>query len=429
MRVATEQGFEFWHATGTLYSAAGLLLSGHSEEGLQLFEKGLEAYRATGAGLGLTYYLSILGEAFMQAGRFEEARRAFDNALELVETNDERFQEAELHRLSGELHLLETKDEAAAAACFNRAIEIARSQQGRAWELRATVSLARLWYQQGRGHHAFTVLTAIFESFTEGSGHPDVVDAAALLKELRNERLQDDVAAGIKYVRDCIPPPMKGRVSVDWRYVPSSTLGGDILGYHWVDDEHLALYMIDVTGHGLDSALLAITITNVIRSGFLPGADLREPDQVLAALNQAFRGAQHGHRYYTIWYGVYHAAGRTLRYASGGHPAAVVIAPGDAQPLLLPATGTVMGILRHAQFPAQTSRIAAGARLFVFSDGVYEIRRDKCAVWDLSACISRLTALSRAEENPMDTLLAHVRELRGSHHLDDDFSIIEADLH
>src|SRR3712207_6804443 len=66
MRIATEQGFVFWHATGTLYSAAGLLLRGRSDEGLQLFEKGLAAYRATGAGLGLPYYLSILGEAFAQ---------------------------------------------------------------------------------------------------------------------------------------------------------------------------------------------------------------------------------------------------------------------------------------------------------------------------------------------------------------------------
>jgi serine phosphatase RsbU (regulator of sigma subunit) len=105
-----------------------------------------------------------------------------------------------------------------------------------------------------------------------------------------------------------------------------------------------------------------------------------------------------------------------------------MIAPGDTQPQLFPATGTVMGILRHAQFPAQTSRIPAGARLVIFSDGVYEIRQDKRTMWDLSACISHLTALSRGEENLMDSLLAHVRELRGSHHLDDDFSIIEARL-
>jgi serine phosphatase RsbU (regulator of sigma subunit) len=429
MRIATEQGFLFWHASGTLYAGAGLLLRGRSEEGLQLFQKGLDAYRATGAGLGLPYYLSILGEAFTQTGRFDDARRTLDEALTLVQKNDERFQEAELHRLRGELHFAETNDEVAAEACFSRALEIARSQRSRAWELRATVSFARLWSRKGRRHEAFTVLTNSFGAFTEGLALPDLLDAAALLKELGNERMRDDIAAGIKYVRGCIPPPLEGAVAVDWRYVPSSTLGGDTIGYHWVDGEHLAFYLIDVTGHGLDSALLAVTITNVIRSGSLAGADLREPQQVLVALNQAFQGAQHGHKYFTIWYGVYHTTRRTLSYASGGHPAAVVIVPDEPQPLLFPATGPVMGISPVMRFSAATTPLPPGSRLFIFSDGVFEIRREKRTVWDLTACIAHLAELSRREGNVMDALLTQGRELRGSAQLDDDFSIIEARFH
>jgi serine phosphatase RsbU (regulator of sigma subunit) len=76
---------------------------------------------------------------------------------------------------------------------------------------------------------------------------PDLVDAAALIEDLGTERMRADFAAGIKYVRDCIPAPIDGLVSVDWRYIPASTLGGDTIGYHWVDDDHLALYLIDVT--------------------------------------------------------------------------------------------------------------------------------------------------------------------------------------
>ncbi len=209
---------------------------------------------------------------------------SFDEAFALVEQNDECFQEAELHRLRGELHLAETHDEVAAEACFRRAIDIARRQQSRAWELRASVSLARLRHKQGRGHEAFTLLTAAFDVFTEGLQTPDLLDAADLLKELGHERMRDDIEAGIKYVRGCIPPPISAAdspVAVDWRYIPSSTLGGDTIGYHWVDQDHLALYLIDVTGHGLDSALMAVAIVNVIRSGFVAGADLRQPDRVL----------------------------------------------------------------------------------------------------------------------------------------------------
>jgi tetratricopeptide (TPR) repeat protein len=426
MRIAIEQGFIFWHASGTLYSAAGLLLRGRLEEGLYLLQKGLDAYRGTGAGLGLPYYLGILGDAFTRAGRFGDARRALDEALAFVEKNDERFQEAEIYRLRGELQRMESNDNAGAENCFRHALEIARRQRSRAWELRATMSLARLWNAQGRLHEAFATLTDAFGAYTEGFKTPDLMDAAALLKELGNERLRDDVAAGIKYVRGCIPPSMDGPIGVDWRYIPASTLGGDTLGYHWVDADHLAIYLIDVTGHGFDSALLAVTVTNVIRSGSLAGADMRRPDQVLTSLNKAFQGSQHGYKYFTIWYGVYHTASRTLAHASGGHPPAIVIVPGNPQPQVFPATGPLMGVLPEAKFAAEVSPIPPSSRLFVFSDGVFEIRRDKHTIWDLAPCIAYLAATSQRDGNVMDALLTHVQELRGSSQLDDDFSIIEA---
>jgi serine phosphatase RsbU (regulator of sigma subunit) len=426
MRIAAGQGFVFWHASGTLFRAAGLLLHGQLEKGLLQFQQGLAAYRATGANLGLPYYLGILGEAFTKARRFDDSRRVIAEALDLVEQNDERFHEAELHRLHGELHLAESHDEAAASACFQRAIELARQQGSRAWELRATASLARLWHRQGRQHEAFNSLTAAFEVFREGFATPDLAEAAALLRDWGNDRMRDDIASGIKYVRGCIPPPLEGPVAVDWRYIPSSTLGGDAIGYHWVDADHLALYLIDVTGHGLDSALLSVTISNVLRSGSLAGADLRRPAEVLAALNDAFQGRRHGYKFFTIWYGVYRMGSRSLTYASGGHPSAIVTAPGEAQPLVFPATGPVMGIVPGMEFSATSSSIPPGSRLFIFSDGVFDIRRDRCSVWDLPACIAHLTALSLSEQNVMDMLLAHVRELRGSAHLDDDFSVIEA---
>ncbi len=429
MQVATEQGFLFWHASGTLYSAAGRLLRGQLDEGLRQLQNGLEAYRATGAGLGLPYYMSLLLEAFTKAGRFEDARRAFEEAGDLIEKNDERFQEAELHRLRGELHLAESNNQVAAEECFRRALKIAREQRSKSWELRTTLSLARLQRRQGRQHEAFTALTRAFDAFDEGFQTPDLLDAAALLKELGNERMRDDIAAGIKYVRGCIPPPMDGLVAVDWRYVPSSTLGGDTIGYHWLDADHLALYLTDVTGHGLDSALLAVTITNVIRTGSLAGADPRTPDLVLASLNRAFQGQQHGKKYFTIWYGVYHAPTRTLSYASGGHPPAVALVPGEAAPRQFPATGPIMGMLPEAHFGVEVTTLPAATRLFIFSDGVFEIRRGGEMQWDLEDGIAFLAAHREEHENVMDLLLAQVRKLHGSSQLDDDFSVIEARLH
>jgi predicted ATPase/energy-coupling factor transporter ATP-binding protein EcfA2 len=429
MRIATEQGFLFWHASGTLYTAGGLLLQGRLEQGLRLLQKGLDAYRGTGAELALPYYLSMLADACMQTGRFAEAHTALNEALALAEKNDERFQEAELHRLKGELLLAESDDQITAEECFRRAVESADRHQSKAWKLRATTSLARLWQKQGRREEALTALSAVHSLFTEGFTMPDLVDAAALVEDLGNQRMRAEFAAGIKYVRDCIPPPMDGLVSVDWRYIPASTLGGDTIGYHWVDDDHLALYLIDVTGHGLDSALLSVTVTNVIRAGALPGADMKRPDQVLAKLNDAFQGQQHGNKYFTIWYGVYQAATRTMIWAGGGHHPSVVLVPGEPNPLVLPSDGLMMGILRGIDFSAQSCHIPTGARLLIFSDGVFEIFREGREMWNLAGCIAHLAVMGEQEGSLMDGLLNHVRHLRGSPRLDDDFSIIEARFH
>ena len=429
MRIATEQGFLFWHASGTLYAAGGLLLQGRMERGLRLLEKGLEAYRTTGAELALPYYLSMQVDACTRMGRFAEARAALNEAITLVEKNDERFQEAELYRLKGELLLAESEERPVAEECFRQAIEIANRYQSKAWKLRATTSLARLWQMQGRREEAFTALSTAYGMFTEGFNTPDLLDAAALLESLVTERMRAEFAAGLKYVRDCIPPPMDGLVSVDWRYVPASTLGGDTIGYHWVDEDHLVFYLIDVTGHGLDSALLSVTVTNVIRAGALSGADMKRPDQVLTQLNEAFRGQQHGNKYFTIWYGVYQSATRTLTWAGGGHHPSIVLVPGEPKPLVLSSEGLMMGVLRGVEFPAQSCHIPVDARLLIFSDGVFEIFREKREMWNLADCIAYLAVLDKQEGNLMDQLLTHVQLLRGSAHLDDDFSIIEAHFH
>jgi serine phosphatase RsbU (regulator of sigma subunit)/energy-coupling factor transporter ATP-binding protein EcfA2 len=426
IRIATDQGFRFWRASGTLACAGSLLLQGHLEDGLQLLQKGLESYRATGAELGVPYYLSILAEGWIEAGKFPEAHAVLDEALSFVTKNDERFQEAELYRLRGDLVLAESGDQITAEEFFRRAIKIAQHQQSKAWELRATTSLARLLQKRGRREDASQALSAALGLFAEGLSLPDVVDATALLERLDDERMRAEFGAGIKYVRDCIPPPVSdGSISVDWRYLPASDLGGDALGYNWIDIDHFALYLIDVTGHGLDAALLSVSVANAIRAGALSGADMRRPDEVLAKLNDAFQSEQHGERFFTIWYGVYHRASRTMTWSGGGHPPAVLMLAGEPKPLLCPSSGVMLGVMRGAAFPAQSRQIPAGARLLVFSDGVYEIFRDGQAAWSLDACIAHLVSLGERNGGLMDELLNHVYHLHGSPRLDDDFSIIE----
>jgi predicted ATPase len=184
MTIATEQGFPFWHALGTLHKGAGLLLQGRREESLPVLLKGFSAFRATGAEVRVPSYLGLLGDAYTQSARFEDAHKALNEGLAVAEENDDRCHEAELFRLRGELLLAESRDETAAEDCFRRAIETARRQQSKGWELRATMSLARLWQRQGRRDEARHALEAIYGTYTEGFTTPDLVDAKALVESL-----------------------------------------------------------------------------------------------------------------------------------------------------------------------------------------------------------------------------------------------------
>jgi serine/threonine protein kinase/predicted ATPase len=185
MEIGTDQGFPFWHALGTLHKGAGLLLQGRREESLPLLLKGYGAFRDSGAEIRAPAYLAILGDAYTQLARFEDAHRALDEGLAFADKNDDRSHEAELHRLKGVLQLAESPHETTAAeACFRTAIDTARRQQSRAWGLRATLSLARLWHCQGRRNEAREALSPVYGAFTDGFTTPDLVDAKALIESI-----------------------------------------------------------------------------------------------------------------------------------------------------------------------------------------------------------------------------------------------------
>ena len=142
------------------------------------------------------------------------------------------------------------------------------------------------------------------------------------------KRLAGELAEAADYVRSLLPAPLSGKVGVRWDFESCSSVGGDAFGYRWVDDEHFAAYVLDVCGHGVGAALLSVSVMNTLANQSLQDTDLRAPDQVLARLNAMFPMARHHEMYFTIWYGVFHAGTRRLRYATGGHPAALLFAPG-----------------------------------------------------------------------------------------------------
>ncbi len=183
--LCAEHEFPDWFAMATGLRGLAMAKEGHKEEGIAQIQEGLAAYRATGAELYRPYFLCLLAEACMETGRFDDGLRALTEALNAADEHENRHYEAEIHRLKGAVLLKQDDSNAAEAQyCFERAIEIARKQSAKSWELRATMSLARLLAKQGRREEARTMLAEIYGWFTEGFDTADLKDAKALLEEL-----------------------------------------------------------------------------------------------------------------------------------------------------------------------------------------------------------------------------------------------------
>ena len=189
IRLTTEQGFPHWRAYSVILRGWALAHQGRAQEGIAQIEQGLRAYRATGAELWRPYLLALLAEAHGTIGKPEEGLMLLTEALTLVETTGQRWCEAELYRLKGELLLQQSSGNATEAkTCFHQAITIAQSQQAKSWELRAATSLARLWQQQGKRREAHDLLAPVYHWFTEGFDTADLQEAKALLDELEDGR-------------------------------------------------------------------------------------------------------------------------------------------------------------------------------------------------------------------------------------------------
>jgi sigma-B regulation protein RsbU (phosphoserine phosphatase) len=236
--------------------------------------------------------------------------------------------------------------------------------------------------------------------------------------------IAQELAEAAAYVRSLLPAPMQGNVSVpaDWRFITSSSLGGDSFGYHWLEPDQLAIYLLDVCGHGVGAALLSVSAINTIRNHTLPDTDFSVPSQVLDGLNRAFPMEKQDGKYFTIWYGVLNTKTRELRYASGGHPPAIVVPPGgDFRRLDLPSV--MIGAFSTAQYRDASITLDPGSKLFVYSDGCYEVFHPANGMMTLDHFCGILAA-SRSEMG-LDQIVTEVQEWQKRPEFEDDFSLIQ----
>jgi sigma-B regulation protein RsbU (phosphoserine phosphatase) len=224
---------------------------------------------------------------------------------------------------------------------------------------------------------------------------------------------------------------MVERVKVRWRFQPSAELGGDCFGYHWLNEDKLAIYLLDVSGHGMSAALLSVSVLNVIRAESLSGADFCDPASVLRQLNRVFQMDKQNNLIFTIWYGVFHVAARQLTFASGGHPPAVLVETADGisfQTRQLSTGGKLLGLDPSAEFRCDSCAVPRENKLYVFSDGAYEIPGEDGRARQLADLIQELGRPAAPGATRLDTLINWAQQTRGGNALEDDLSLMELEL-
>jgi sigma-B regulation protein RsbU (phosphoserine phosphatase) len=245
--------------------------------------------------------------------------------------------------------------------------------------------------------------------------------------ERTQKRLDHELAEAFHYVQSSFPEPLQAPLKVDWFYQPSTELGGDAFGYHWIDEDHFAVYLLDVCGHGVGACLLAVTAINVMRSQALLGVDFRDPAAVLAGISNAFLCEKHNDMYFTLWYGVYRRSTRQLSHASGGHPPALLLGPagsdGEHPSTQLRAPGLIVGVMEDIPYEAETIDVPEGSTLLVLCDGCFEIRDTQGAEGTFDDFEGFMRRAGTAPTGLSD-LFQWARERHGDGPLDDDFSIV-----
>jgi sigma-B regulation protein RsbU (phosphoserine phosphatase) len=242
--------------------------------------------------------------------------------------------------------------------------------------------------------------------------------------------LTREMADAAKYVRLMLPPPFTGEETLNWHFHPSTHLGGDGLGYRRINDDLLAIYVLDVTGHGLGSALLAVTALELLRNRAVQ-IDFTQPSIVMERLNRTFQMKDHAGKFFSAWYGVYSRSKRQITYANAGHPPALLLTRegGVSRLVRTEPGGSVLGIMPEIHSPETTLDFPASSELYLFTDGLYELFDPKGGRGSYDEFFTWLEKKTSQGKSPWDAMLDWHAEAMGKHLIDDDVTMLHFATH
>lgn len=243
--------------------------------------------------------------------------------------------------------------------------------------------------------------------------------------------LKAELAEAERYIKSLLPLPFEDKfIKADWLYTPSTDLAGDAFGYHWLDEDNFAIYLLDVCGHGVGAALLSVSAINTLRSQSLASVDYKNPASVLSGLNEAFDMDKQNQMYFTLWYGIYNKNSRQLTYASGGHPPAILINHSGKAPKELKTPGLIIGGMPGAPFQTAMVEVNVNDTLYVFSDGMYEVTSDDGSItMSFSDFVNELNSNARPGYQKLQSMVLFAKGYRKKNTFEDDLTMMEICFH
>lgn len=242
-----------------------------------------------------------------------------------------------------------------------------------------------------------------------------------------SKELDRDLESARSYVQSLIPAPLaEGPIRTEWILLPSARLGGDVFGYHPLDQRTFAIFLLDVSGHGTGAAMHAVSVTNILRRETLPGMDMRDPAKVAAYVNSLFQMSTHGGLYLTLWYGVYDLEARTLTYCSAGHHPSYLVPQARDRAVALMTGNILIGATPAFEFESASVEVPPGSRLYVFSDGIFEIEAKDGRQWGLDDVLPLIVEPPIPGLTEPQRLLQAIRGHARSPDFDDDFTVLVA---
>ena len=234
--------------------------------------------------------------------------------------------------------------------------------------------------------------------------------------------LDQEIKKAAEYIHSILPEELDNeKIKTEWRHIASTSLSGDSFDYAWLDDENFAFYILDVSGHGVGSALLSISALNVLRSTALNVEDYKNPSRVLSFLNERFKMSEQNDLYFTMWYGVYNIKDKLLTYAGAAHPSAIVKTGSEVT--TLKSKNFLIGGLPNFEFEQSSIKLESGSELFIYTDGAYEIEKPDGTMWTFEEMLEFIK--QNDSSTLLDDLYKYLQKLGNSEHLEDDYTILK----